>query len=697
MEDILSRLDSIIKKTNPLYESKDVHEDIDPNYETKEQGIMAAAQQIAGRVFSETPPGGGGGGTEMGEVDDPIPSMKGESGEDGGGEGVDKTFKSTKMDDLGDLEDFDDEGGKEKEPTELEDEDFEFDDFDYDDSRDSGGGKSDEDDDMPKGGGSGSSGDDDDYEDGDFDDGELGDEDDYDFGDDDGDTGESGDDEGDEGDDIGEPGGGGGSGKGKGGEKHGGDSGTSGSDDGESGEDEGGEHGGDPGTPRGGDSKGKGGEKHGGDPGTDGRGKSGGRAKEHGGDPGTSGGSDGGPSSDDVDYDDTLDYDSGDDDSLESGIKDALDRIKEGADKKEKKHIDDLKKSIDEGEEEGKSSEDIAKDLEDKISDKKEKKSGSGELAGESLDESPNDESFEEDMKKAGFSDEDIKRMKSDKNTDPSSEIDDDRVKKEAVAELDRKAKKEGRPNSALSKSIIKSITKGELGDVEWREMVEVFLSKKSKEKGIYGKTKRNAYGDRKHLWREAVLPTKKVSGGGVDKIYCFVDFSGSVEQELVFSFLHRILLLCGELNFDTIKVYGFAKELSKPFEIKQEDVVKSDGEVEEFLEKMWDFISSQYLDGSYENFEEVADEINRIKHDDYDAPIFIFGDGLWAMSYDNIWPPKYLKEKCPSYLDDILVLIYYTNDYIKTHVLPHEYTYLKEVAGLEHIVVTGIKNLKKP
>ena len=708
MEDIFSQLDELILKSKSINESKhdDDEYDIDPEYSTSEQGIKAAAEQIAKRIFGKDdsggtpPPPGGGGKTEMEEDDDPLKEPKSKKGKDG--DGVDKTFKSKKMKGLDDLEDIGDEDETddgEKDDSLPEDEDFEFDDFDYDDKDPSTGG---DDGDSGDGTPGGETSDDDyDYEDGDFEDGEMGDEEDYDFGDDDSGDGDYDGDDGDgdpsDGKDGGEDGGKSGKIGGKSGiddmiSEPGGGSPKSKKDSGmgKKGMDiEGG--GSDPGESKGGDGKegsdGSGGKSK---PGVSGKSDPSGKKSS---DPGSSGDSD--SSSKDIDYDDTLDYDSPDDDSLEGEIKDALDRIKEGSDNEaEKKSIEDLEKSFEE--EDGKSMEEKADELKEKINDATDDTKASVEVAGESLDKVPDDKDFEEDMKKAGFDEEDIDRMKRDKDVDPMSEEEEEKITEDAMEELDKKAKKEGRDGSSLSKTIMSAIVgKTEITNMEWREIVKIFLDSRSKKLGRFGKTKVNAYPDRKHLWRDASMPTKRISSGGVHNIYCFLDFSGSVEQTLVFSFLRRVLLICDKTHFDSISVYGFAQELSKPYQLKKRDLKKSAEDIEKQLKEMWNFIDDQNLDGSIENFKVVAEEINNIKRKDKDAPFMIFGDGLWStLSYYNPQPPIRLKEICPRYLDDILALVYYS-EYMKDHV-EKEVGYLKKVVGLKHVVSTEVEELEK-
>jgi len=130
--------------------------------------------------------------------------------------------------------------------------------------------------------------------------------------------------------------------------------------------------------------------------------------------------------------------------------------------------------------------------------------------------------------------------------------------------------------------------------------------------------------------------------------VYCFVDFSGSVEQSLVYDFLAGVF----KYNSNKVCVYGFGSQLSEPYYV-------SDNEsLEDELNKTWDFISSQKVGAYTENFINVANEINNIKQEDKDAVIFIFGDGHWddpkvgVHCLDAELDGEY-------YLDDICVLTY--------------------------------------
>lgn len=667
MESIFYKLDKLMGK--PVNESSPTRrDDRDEDFKTKEQGEQAAIQQIASRILKDEDDDGSKGMSKpphrTPEIDDdPFKKSKG-GGKSEGGE--DTTFRSHKFDGFDD--DFEDDSKDEDFDDDLDDlpsdeelDDFEFDDFDYevkdDDPSSEDGDESGADGESGKSSGrSGSSSGDTSDEDGDFEDEDFGDEDDYDFGDgyDDEDGDESGAD---------------GSSTGSKGKSSSGDSFTDdGFDEGE------------PGDGMSGESK---------------RGKSdeggkGGSRKSSGGDM-TSGGSredSGASGSGEINYDDTLDYDSEDDDNLEGDIKDALDRTKADADGMEKKMLDDIKKSF-EDKTDGKSSTEKGDKLSEDIKKATDESKKSGELPGESLSDIPSDKEFEEEMKKGGFSDKDIDDMKKSKNSDPSDKIDEDKIHQEAIKEMEKKVKDgDISSSSSLSKTIMRSVLDHKITNMEWKEMVKIFLDNKSKNIGTLGKTTGTSWGHKNHLWRGAIMPKTIETSGSAGVIYVFIDFSGSVSEPLVKVLIRKVLSMCEKLVFDTVKVYGFGQRLSKPYDLKKSDIGRNEDEIEKSINKMWDFIREQNLGGAIENFEAVSLEIAKIKRLEKKAPVLIFGDGLWALSYDNPKPPIFLKTNCSRHLKDLLVLVYYYGDIIY---LRSELGYLKHMVGIENIVTTEV------
>ena len=130
--------------------------------------------------------------------------------------------------------------------------------------------------------------------------------------------------------------------------------------------------------------------------------------------------------------------------------------------------------------------------------------------------------------------------------------------------------------------------------------------------------------------------------------VYCFVDFSGSVEQDLVYDFLARVF----KYNSNKVCVYGFGSQLSEPYYVSDNESLDDE------LNKIWHFISSQKVGAYTENFINVANEINNIKQEDKDAVIFIFGDGYWDDPKVGLHRLDTELDK-EYYLDDICVLTY--------------------------------------
>ena len=349
------------------------------------------------------------------------------------------------------------------------------------------------------------------------------------------------------------------------------------------------------------------------------------------------------------------------------------------------KRLEELKKSLES---------DNIEDFNDKIKDVKDITDTPDEFEtpGGQI-ETPTDEEFKDDMKKGGFDDKSIEKMTKEKNTDPKDEYSEEemeKLKKDVVDGLESSCKKKG--GSALASTIVKNSLKRKINDEEWREILKIFLKAKSIYKGKTTKDNKGIkWGHKNHLWREAVLPTSAPSKGSVQNIYCFVDFSGSVNQDLVYTFLGKVIDLCAELRYTNVKVYGFGVRLTEPRVIDQKSL--SDG-VDVALAQTWDFIQSQEPGSATENFAVVTEEINKIKNKERTAPILIFGDGLWG---DVDEGPKCLKYNIAnnSYLDDICILTYYmsTKDFwYSTYI--GIINLLKELVGIKHIITTKASSI---
>ena len=321
----------------------------------------------------------------------------------------------------------------------------------------------------------------------------------------------------------------------------------------------------------------------------------------------------------------------------------------------------------------------------------KEGEDGSGKLAGEHTGEI-DDKKLADDMKKAGFSDKDIEEMTNMKNDDTSEEMSKDeleKLKKDVIDGLEKRCEKRG--GSSLAKTIVKSALKAKIENDEWKELLKLFLKSKSVMKGDTTKAKnKTVYGHKNHLWRGAVLPTKSYGHGEIQKIYCFIDFSGSVNQDLVYTFLGRVIDLCQELSYTDVIVYGFGEKIVLPRKINGK-MLRAKGK-EVVLSQTWEYIKDQEPGGSIENFEDVAHEINDIRRKDKNSVFLIFGDALWS-NYGNPKPPIYLKNVCGSrVLDDICTLTYYITP---DSTYAGEIAYLKELVGLKNVITTKATSIR--
>ena len=371
-------------------------------------------------------------------------------------------------------------------------------------------------------------------------------------------------------------------------------------------------------------------------------------------------------------------------DSNDSGKSSTKNGAKPDSKSDKRRRLEDLKKSLESGE---------MGDFQDKIEDIKNSTSApeSNEMPGGQI-ETPSDDAFKEDMQKAGFDDKTIEKMTKKKNIDSNedySEEEMDELRKDVVDGLEDACKKKG--GSALASTIVKNAIKRKLSNEEWREMLKVFLKAKSIGAGSMSTANKGIkWGHKNHLWRDAVLPTDGPSKGTIQTIYCFVDFSGSVNQDLVFTFLGKVVDMCAELKYTKVNVYGFGERLTEPRVIDKR-ALKDGADVA--LSQTWDFISSQHPGPATENFQVVAEEINRIKRKERQAVFLIFGDGYWQ---DTMVGPKSLKYEIMNekYLNDICVLAYYTYDGDRWFAgIMNE---LREIVGIKHIITTKASSIHK-
>jgi hypothetical protein len=347
------------------------------------------------------------------------------------------------------------------------------------------------------------------------------------------------------------------------------------------------------------------------------------------------------------------------------------------------KRLEDLKKTLDSG---------SIKDFSDKVSEIKDtvKEPEYNEIPGGQI-ENPSDENFKDDMKKAGFDDNTIDEMTKKKNVNANEDYNEEEMselKKQVIDGLEDTCKKKG--GSALASTIVKNSLRQKLNNDEWKEVLKVFLRAKSVGGGSMAPSNKGVkWGHKNHLWRDAVLPTDGPSKGTIQTINCFVDFSGSVNQDLVYTFLGKVINMCVELKYTKVKVYGFGERLTEPRVIDKKTM--KDG-VDVVLSQTWEFISSQYPGPRTENFNVVAEEINNIKRKEKKAVFLIFGDGYWE---DMSVGPIRLKYDIMNdkYLDDICILTYYRyeRDYRYMGII----NLLKELVGIKHIITTKASSIK--
>ena len=346
------------------------------------------------------------------------------------------------------------------------------------------------------------------------------------------------------------------------------------------------------------------------------------------------------------------------------------------------KRLEDLKKSLES---------DGIQDFHDKMEEIKNSTDvpEDEEIPGGQI-ETPSDESFREDMEKAGIDSETIDEMTKKKNIDGNEDYTEeemDELKKQVVDGLEDACKKKG--GSALASTIVKNAVKQKLNNDEWKEMLKLFLKTKSVGEGKMSTANKGIkWGHKNHLWRDAVLPADGPSRGTIQTIHCFVDFSGSVEQDLVYTFLGKVIDMCMELKYTKVKVYGFGERLTEPRIIDKRSL--KDG-ADVALSQTWDFISSQHPGSATENFSAVTEEINRIKQKERQAVFLIFGDAYWA---DAQVGPKCLKYEIMNekYLDDICVLAYYSFD--RDTYFMGFINVLRDIVGLKHIITTKASSI---
>jgi hypothetical protein len=347
------------------------------------------------------------------------------------------------------------------------------------------------------------------------------------------------------------------------------------------------------------------------------------------------------------------------------------------------KRLEDLKKSLES---------DDMEDFNDKmqeIKDATDTPDDGKEIIGGQM-ETPSDEDFKNDMKKGGFDDKTIDEMTKKKNIDANEDYNEkemEELKKDVVKGLEKACEKKG--GSALASTIVKNSLKQKINNDEWKEMLKIFLKGKSIGSGNMSYSNKGIkWGNKNHLWRDAVLPTDGPSKGTIQTINCFIDFSGSVDKNLVREFLEKVIDMCVKLKYTKVNVYGFGNRIVEPRVIDKKLLNKG---TDVLLSDTWNFIENQYPGGGTENFSDVANTINKIKQKDKKAVFLIFGDGYWE---DQTLGPKCLKYEIMNtkYLDDICILAYYrgTPDRRFAGVI----NILRDIVGIKHIITSKASSI---
>mgnify|MGYP003297485965 CR=1 FL=1 len=227
------------------------------------------------------------------------------------------------------------------------------------------------------------------------------------------------------------------------------------------------------------------------------------------------------------------------------------------------------------------------------------------------------DEDLKKELEEHGYSSDDIEANTDAKNAKtPIPTEKEEEIRKKAMEGFEKRSKGASR----ISKSILyKALKNREFTEGVWDELIEKIIKDKSKRSGKEdNRHKEIRLGSKNHLWRGAVLPTYKVEKGlDKKKIYCFVDWSGSVTdvEGLIESFLGKVIHVSEKLDYEDMDVYGFAEKLSLPRTITKE-MRDKDG-LAGVLTDTRSYMDSQHLGTLIENFNAVAHEINIIKSKD--------------------------------------------------------------------------------
>ena len=389
------------------------------------------------------------------------------------------------------------------------------------------------------------------------------------------------------------------------------------------------------------------------------------------------------------------------DDELKKTIEDALKELSE----RNESEKEDLKELLDMLEDEKTDVEDIEekeRKFDEEKESGKEKLDKLKSLVGR-IEKAPTKKEIDKEVEASKLSKEEIEDLKSKtseaaEDVTPPTDEELDSLKKEAMKELDKKCK----GHSKLSSSILyHSLKTPKIDKEDWDRILEKVLKKKSKHisKDDKSKSRKVILGDKNHIWRDVRYGYKTVKGGS-DKqsIYCFIDYSATVKYEkgLIVTFLGKILEMTQKLKYTDLHLYTFADRLSVP-RIINEEMISKEGYETVLADTIKFFeLPENDVGGAIEDFSLVGYEINRIKKNDRNAIIFIFGDGIWTF-YGNWNPPTKLNEICPRWIKDIIAFVFYKNENsFKINKVGKEISLLKDVVGIQDVIVTKTSDMKE-
>ena len=307
--------------------------------------------------------------------------------------------------------------------------------------------------------------------------------------------------------------------------------------------------------------------------------------------------------------------------------------------------------------------------------------------------EAPSDDAVEHDMRAAGIDDDkSIENIIKEKNTDTTKDYTDEEIEELTQQVIDG-LEKRSNGRSSLADTIVSAAASRKLSDDDWKKILKLFLDKKSIGKGTTSSSNDEiAFGNKHSLWRGAVLPKMdSPSKGQVQTINCFVDFSGSVNKNLVFHFLGEVINLCVALKYTSVNVYGFSDYLSVPRTIDKKSLMEGTDDLEEAIKiavgQTWEFMNTQDLGGA-EEFRNVAEEINKIKRKEPESVFLIFGDAEW-LSIRNL--KDYINRT--RYFRDICILAYYIGRpcplFLKTVGLIRDYV------GIDSLITSKAESIR--